>query len=67
MNEEFVGPEELTVAKLKEALSKFPDDMVIHADGETAPDPADFGGILLSLVENPGSVSILFLTVCLSY
>ena len=67
MNEDFVGPEELTVAKLKAALDKFPDDMVISADGETAPDPADFGGILLTPSNNPGGDEYLFLTVSLAY
>jgi hypothetical protein len=68
MSEEiFIGPLELTVGELKKALDKYPDTMPIYADGETVPEEKDFNSILLSESNNPGSVSILFLTVGLAY
>lgn len=66
-DEIFIGALELTVGELKKALEKYPDDMPIYADGDTVADEMDFNSILFTESNNPGSVSILFLTVGLAY
>ncbi len=67
MTNVFLSTLDLTVGELKAALDKFPDETPIYAEGDVVPEEKDFNSIRLSLSTSPGTTSLLFLTVGMSY